>query len=341
MNYRDVTFMPSWWNERGFSFDEGFFIDENRRMRQDREMRRVLFDEYGHCGLGEKEPKLRPLMDTDLLAGEYLQAQLLGCEIEFFENALPYTKSLELDVDGLEGLSVPVLEDNAVWHLYSGQFERLINRFGRAESYIDLCGVQNLALAIRGYALFEDYYEAPQAARKTLGIACETIIAAASAISRYTPHTGIGIGVSAILGKQQPDAYLTSNCSCDMVSSQVYEEFLLPMDAELAARFRPFGIHHCGQSMENLAEAYSKLSPEFIEIGANSDIEAVLAHFPKDTRVNLRFDPVALLTKTPDEIRRAVHEMLRKAEGYPHISISSVGVDAKTDKNCVEALLIM
>jgi len=296
----DVTFHPGWWHKRGFTFEERFFLDADYRLDRDRDMRRVLFEEYGHAGMGEKDPCLRPVMDSDLLAGEYLQAQLVGCEISFYPDKLPYTHALELDDDALLCLEPPDLKEG-VWPAYDRQFKYLLERFGRVDSCIDLHGIQNLALAIRGYQLFEDYKGAPETAHTALSVAYETIAAVARAIRLYTRN--IGSGVSGAVRLHDPGIYLTSNCSCEMISLSDYRNYILPWEKKLGDEFRPFGIHHCGGSLQRLAAAYAQTDPDFIEVGAFSDIYESLACFPKSTKVNLRFSPVSLLTESPDSIR--------------------------------------
>lgn len=76
----------------------------------------------------------------------------------------------------------------------------LISRFGHVESYLDLCGVQNLAFALRGQELFIDYYENPRLAHHLLTVCTQTLIAVADRLRQYTSH--ISTGVSSILGKQ-------------------------------------------------------------------------------------------------------------------------------------------
>ena len=332
----DLTFHPGWWHKRGFSFEERFFLDANYRIERDRDMRRVLYEEYGHIGLGEKNPLPRPIMDSDLVAGEYLQAQLLGCEVSFFPDRLPYTYPMDISDEAILSLSPPDLS-KGIWTMYDRQLSVLHERFGYVESCIDLHGVQNLALAIRGIQLFEDYKESPEVARFVISIAYETIRSVARAILQYTRN--IGIGVSAAIKLHDTEIYLTSNCSCDMISESDYRRFIIQQDKKLAQEFRPFGIHHCGKTMQRLAGVYAELEPDFIEVGAYSDIPATLSCFPETTRINLRFSPVELLRNTKYEVRQAVQAMKVQASGHANTTMSVVGVDSDTPCGNIEAFV--
>lgn len=130
-------------------------------------------------------------------------------------------------------------------------------------------------------------------------------------------------GVTAIVEQTVPDCYLTSNCSVEMVSNDLYEEFLLPRDQTLAKAFPQFGIHHCGQTMEHVTDGYAKI-PElvFAEVGAGSNIKAVREKLP-NVFLNARYSPARLMEATKEEIEEEV-----KALALYGDSISCVGLDA-------------
>lgn len=332
----DITFHPVWWAQRGFSFTRRFFEDANYRMEIDREMRRVLFEEYGHVSMGDKNPLPRPLVDSDLLAGDFVQAQVMGCEIDFEEKSLPYTVSRDIEDSEIESvLSQDIIQSKA-WQVYQKQYEDLINRFGRVESYMDMHGVQNLALGLRGTQLYEDYICEPEQAIKVLQASYRCIELITKAVLQFTASTCIG--VSANVRRFDPNIYLTSNCTCEMISQDMYEEFLLPFDLQLA-QFKPFGIHHCGQTMQRLAQAYSRIKPAFIEVGAFSDIAQTLQWFTPNTMVNLRYSPRDLAVKKADEIVKDLQTMHQKAQNFEQVGISCVGVDETTPKENIERFL--
>lgn len=135
-------------------------------------------------------------------------------------------------------------------------------------------------------------------------------------------------GVTAIIRKTLPSCYLTSNCTVEMVSREFYERFLLPCDQRLADGLGCFGVHHCGATMEHVAEGYAKIRGlAFAEVGAFSDVAAVRAALP-GIPLNARYSPVRLGTAPYDEMRqeiRAMAEAGRTADGA--LSVSCVGVD--------------
>ncbi len=331
----DVTFHPSWWNRHGFGFEERFFSDPKYRIATDREMRRVLYEHFGEYGIGDKEPQPRPILDSDLLAGEYLQSQMLGCQVDFSHENLPYVHPLELSDSAAAALSAPSLENCAAWRDCANQLSWLESEYGRAECYLDCHGVQNLAMDLRGTELFMDYYDQPELARHLIAVSLETILSVSKELRHHSDS--ISVGVTSVIKRLDPNIYVTSNCTCEMISRDIYREFLQGPDRALSEVFQPFGIHHCGQSAEHLIDAYRELKPDFIEIGAGSDIEACCKD-GEEKFVNLRFSPVLLLELTAEKIREKVNKMAIEA-GSANFSFSCVGIDAATPDENTAAFL--
>ena len=100
--------------------------------------------------------------------------------------------------------------------------------------------------------------------------------------------------------------FLHSECSNTMISAGDYERFILPIDARWSQQHRPFGIHHCGKDPHRFAASYAKLPHlDFLDVGWGGDVRAVRAQLPQ-TFLNLRLDPVQLVTWTPAQIRETI-----------------------------------
>ena len=113
-----------------------------------------------------------------------------------------------------------------------------------------------------------------------------------------------------------------------MISNDLYEEFLLKYDQELADAFGNFGIHHCGKSMEHVVEGYSKVKGlTFAEVGAFSDIKTVRSHLP-GIFLNARYSPVRLMNASKEDIFSEVKYLAENGqENGQKISVSCVGID--------------
>lgn len=172
----NFIFYPMWWHRNaGICTNERFFSDPEYRIKADIYMGKLLYERFGSLGLGEKKPMPRPILDSDMLAGEYIQAQILGCKIRFSDNNLAEIICRNITNEEIEKLNIPVIQENKAWRSIMKQIKYLEIKYGYIESYIDLAGVQNLALNLRGPVLFEDYYVNEKNARKLLKV-CANVI---------------------------------------------------------------------------------------------------------------------------------------------------------------------
>ena len=335
----DITFHPSWWHKNvGIDFSQSFFDDYKYRMDCDVKMRRALYDHFGAYGIGEKDPQLRPLLGTDLLAAGYLYSELMGCDILYQPDNSPQVICRNLEVEDLDEVQVPDLNHDPVWARTQRQIDGLLHDFGRVETYINLQGIQNIALDLMGQELYLAYYTDPDDVSDLLQKITDLSIEIGRRFRALS--NDLSGGVTGIVRQVMSENYLTSNCSVEMVSNACYEEFLLPHDLRLAAEFPCFGIHHCGESMEHVCEGYSKVpNLAFAEVGAGSNIPYVREHLP-NTWLNLRYSAVNIQRETPEQIHENVQRMLKEGRAEEgKISISCVGMDVNTPEASILAFL--
>lgn len=338
----DVTFHPEWWHKHAkVSFREEFFTDPDYRIDCDIKMRKVLYEKFGDLGLGEKEPKPRPIMGSNLIASGYLFSGMMGCSIRYFESKPPEVICANMTENSIDLLDKNKILNHELWQQTLKQFETLEKKYGYVESHINLQGVQNIAFDLRGNELFIDYYENPELVKKLVEVITRMMIDTGKFItarSKVSSH-----GVTAITGLVMPDVYLTSNCTVEMISNDIYEEFLLQADNQLSQEFKPFGIHHCGKSMEHVIDGYKRVKGlKFAEVGAGSNIAAVRQALP-GVFLNLRYSPVKIKTASENEIVTDIENMAR-ATGELY-SISCVGIDSEVNDqqvknfiNCVKSI---
>ena len=187
-------------------------------------------------------------------------------------------------------------------------------------------GVQNIAMDILGQELLMEYLTNPENLNKLFRGITDCLLDIGKRLKVVS--SSISEGVTAIIGRSYPETYLTSNCSCEMISNKTYEEFLLPYDIELAEEFGSFGIHHCGASMEHVASGYSKVpNLDFLEVGAGSDVSAIRKQFP-DTFLNLRVSPVDLQNMSLTELDKHINTLVELGNNSKkRLSVSCVGID--------------
>lgn len=334
----DITFHPSWWHKHaGIDFNEDFFYNTRYRLEADQKMRKLLYDKFGDRGLGEKNPEPRPILGTDLIASGFLHSEIMGCKVRYSNENPPEVLCSRMDQEAVARICLPVLDKNIVWQKVQRQIEELTSRFGYVESHINLMGIQNIAIDLRGTDLFMDYYDNPGLAHRLLGVCTEVTIEIGKRLKSISRT--LSAGVTSIVKQTVPDAYITSNCTVDLVSIEIYKDFLLKYDKLLAAEFRPFGIHHCGRSMEHVVQGYKEVANlAFAEVGAFSDIGVVRKHLPK-THLNARYSPVKLIDARLDETAQDIARIRVDAQPERLLSLSCVGIDAQVTDEKVRGFL--
>ena len=328
----DITFHPSWWYKNAdIHFTQDFFDEPEYRMECDVRMRKALYEEYG---IGEKNPQKRPLIGSDLLAAGYLYSQIMGCDIIYQENNSPQVVCMDLDEDTIEEVEAVDLDTNKIWLATQKQIDYLLDKYGHVETHINLMGIQNIAMDLMGQELMVSYYTAPDEVEELLTKITDMSIEIGKRFKALSPN--VSAGVTAITKQTVPDCYLTSNCSVEMISNDLYEKFLLKHDQRLAKEFGNFAIHHCGQTMEHVVEGYSKI-PEltFAEVGAGSDMAAVRAALP-NVFLNARYSPARLMTASENEIFTEVDKLVKLGDNANHaISVSCVGIDGNVSDESI------
>lgn len=290
-------------------------------------MRRCLYEHFGKYGIGEEQPSPRPLIGSDLIASGYLASWLMGCDVSFTDDDAPQVLCANLSDEDVMALSVPVLEERPIWQNVASQMNELEARFGHVHTCINLMGVILVALDLRGQQLFIDFSENPDIADHLLTVCAGTIAQIGREFRLYSDE--LSSGVTSVMSKVAPKVYLTSNCSVDMISLNDYERFLLRHDIMLAQTFAPFGMHHCGKSMERVIHGYTKIPGlSFVEVGAGSDIDKIMGAISDDVVVNLRISPVALRFDDREKIEKQILHMQAMVPEH-RLSISCVGVDDK------------
>ena len=234
-------------------------------------------------------------------ASGYLLSEMLGCEIRYHADSAP-----DVVPAGHDRLAVEpeAAFRSPAFRRYERLREALKTRYGYVCGDINWSGVLNLALDLRGQELFLDMLDAPDTVRTGLQQIAAVIDCFATGVQAETGTSSIS--VNRVVRHFSRPVFLHSECSNTMISAGDYERFILPIDALWSQQHRPFGIHHCGKDPHRFAASYAKLPHlDFLDVGWGGDVRAVRAQLPQ-TFLNLRLDPVQLVTWTPAQIRETI-----------------------------------
>jgi hypothetical protein len=328
----ELVFNPNWWHKTaGISFDELFYLDAATRIRNDVIMRRVLHDRYGELGLGEADPRPRPIIGSMHVAGGLVIPALLDAPIRFDADAAPQPEPVHLTAEQIDALQLPDWQN--LWPMTQiiADMDALEMQYGYVIGDLNTDGLLNAAYHFYGQDLFTDFYKAPDRVRRFLGLIGELIAEVASYIHSRTGS--YSIAVNRMAAHLTPTPFLHENCSVQMISPKSYRELQLPIEQQLAQNLQPFGIHHCGDNLQRVVTEYAKLPLTYCEVGWGSDVTRVREALP-DVFLNMRLSPVRMLQCTPPEITADTEKLLQAAGPLEKTGVCCINLDHGTpDEN--------
>lgn len=333
----DVVFHPEWWHSHyGLDFREPFHFDPEVRVESERLMRQALHDRFGDLGLGEADAQPRPVVGPVHLAIGFVVQAMLGCRVRFSADAAPWVLCAELTDEQVWALEVPDLESAPMARQTIALMDDLEERFGYLEGDIPWDGVQNVALDLRGQQLFLDYHDNPALVHHLFDVIARTIHRVASYVQGRTGTSSISL--NRIVASIDPRLHLHSNCSVQMISQKTYERFLLPYECWLAERLQPYGIHHCGDNLEHVVDAYARVPGlAYVDVGWGSDVAACRNALP-NAFFSLRLSPARLRAQTPAQVRADVEYLLDRAGPLDKVALCCIAMDSGTPDENVRSL---
>ena len=330
----DVVLGPAWWyHHEGITFDEDFFFHPARRVEAERKMERALYERWGRFGLGAEHDADRPVVGPVHLAAGYLTPAMLGCRIQYCQDAAPQVVPAHLD-------ELSISREAAFASPAYRRFEKLLDalktRFGYLQGDVGWGGLLNTALDLRGQAFLMDLLDQPEQASGFLG-------GIAAVVERFTDRMAAAAGSTSISVNRnvrhiREPVYLHSECSHVMISVGLYGRFLLGFDVAWSRTHRPYGIHYCGADPHRYGAAFAKIPHlDFLDVGWGGDVAQLRRHLP-GTFLNVRLSPVEIVQHTPEQIRQAVRELVRQS-GNPWLTgVCCINMDQRVSDAQVTAI---
>jgi len=330
----DIVLAPAWWfANAGITFDRDFFFHPLKRVESERRMEQVLYEKWGQYGLGEHRNEDRPEVGAVHLAAGYLIQEMLGCPVEYFEDQPPQVicanrETLDLDPDA--AFASPAFKD------FSQLVEALEARYGTVCGDVNWSGILNIALDLRGQAIFTDLFDRPEPTKKFLH-------QIASVIERFMDGVESETGTSSISVNRtvrhiSPPIFLHSECSHTMISTRAYEEFLLGADLEWNGRHRPFGIHFCGEDPHRFAASFAKVPRlAFLDVGWGGDVKTLRERLP-DTFLNIRLSPVEIIDQSVDEVRDTIKRLVADSDNPWLTGVCCINMDYHVQDEKITAI---
>ncbi|HXK59072.1 MAG TPA: uroporphyrinogen decarboxylase family protein [Acidobacteriota bacterium] len=328
----EFIFNPNWWfSNYSISFDESFYLDRDARVENDFVMRQALWDRFG---FGEKPISRRPVIGSEYVAGGFIIPALLGVEIQFEERAAPAPICRYLTADEVRRLKAPDVRRTWPVNRLLADIEVLERDYGYVVGDWNTDGILNTAIHLRGYDLFTDFYDDPGLVRHLFRVIAKTMVQVAELLRKVSGTCSVSVNRSIV--HRDPAIFLHANCSLQMISPETYTKHVLPWEMFLARNLQPYGIHHCGSNLHLFAEFYSRLSPEFVDVGWGSDPGLCRKAFPH-AFLNLRLSPVRMLQLSAEEVAADARRLIAQAGDVTDIGLCCINMDYGTpDENILQ-----
>ncbi len=330
----DIVLHPSWWyHNEGMTFDEDFFFHPKKRVESERKMERILYERWGKYGFGHDHDHDIPQVGAVHLAAGFLLSAMLGCDVDYKEDAAPQVIEAHLE-------TLDIHQEEAFRSPAFTQFERLTDdlktRYGYVKGDVNWSGILNVAMDLRGQQVFMDIFDTPRQIHTFFGEIASVIEKFVTRVEKATGTTSISVNRN--VRNIPAPVYLHSECSHTMISVKDYETYLLPFDADWSQRHRPYGIHYCGADPHRYAEAFATLPYlDFLDVGWGGDLKLLRTHLPH-TFLNIRLSPVDIIHQRVEEIRETIIKCV-KDSGNPWLTgVCCINMDHQVSDEKISAI---
>ena len=330
----DIVLAPAWWfHNEGITFGEDFFYHPARRAEVERQMEKVLYERWGKYGLGQDRDKDLPVVGAVHLAAGFLLSEMLGCKVEYKEDAPPQVICRQMED---LSISAEAAFESGAYKKFDKLCESLKTKYGYLVGDVNWGGILNIALDLRGEALFMDMFDRPDDVNSFLSEIAKVIEKFTQDLQKETGSTSISVNRN--VRYLEPAVFLHSECSHTMISVEDYRKFLLTYDEQWGEKYRPFGIHFCGKDAHRYAEVFKELAQlDFLDVGWGGDVAQLRKHLP-DTFLNIRLSPVEIIDQSVDEIANTIHGLLADSSNLQLTGVCCINMDEKVADEKIGAI---
>lgn len=320
----EIGFTPKWYHQAlGIDFGEKWHTNPAYRKQSLAEMRIEIDRRFPGNQIGKHENEMPDLLTG--LFGACSIAAIYGVPIRFEADQWPVSEHVHISDEEMENLQPPDLSVNPFFLKIMEQVDWIARNEGKVFGFMNWQGVLNNAQRIRGQELFMDFYMNPEGVKNLLDCICTTMIEAAKILQQKQRDSGIDFSF-----------FTVSNCLVNMLSPELYNEFILPFDQKIAESFNTIGIHNCAWSATPYLVDYAKVPKlGYIDMGMDSDLEIAKTLFP-ETRRSIMYTPMDLANKTTEQIR---NDMEFIASKYGPCDIVAADIEFGTPDEKVRELV--
>jgi hypothetical protein len=330
----DIVLAPEWWHKNtGITFDHDFFFHPLKRVESEQRMEKELYERWGKYGLGADKDTERPEIGAVHLAAGYMLSEMLGCEVNYSENHPPAVvaanrESLEINTDAAF--------KSKVYRDFGNLTETLKAKYGYLTGDVNWGGVLNIAMDLRGDQIMMDLMMSTDEVKKYFDSIAGVIEKFTDQVKSATGTTSVS--VTRTVRHLPKPVFLHSECSHTMVSSEDYEQFIMPIDVKWSRENENFGIHYCGNDPHRYAESFAKLPKlDFLDLGWGGDVAQLRKSLP-NTFFNIRLSPVELVNMSVEEIQNTITKLVNESANSALTGVCCINMDDQVTDDKIDAI---
>ena len=211
----------------------------------------ALVDLERYAGMLESDDEVfHPLVLECWLYGVHFTDKLFGCEVSFYTD-LWWSKGLE---NPIGEMPVPDLEKNETWRQAKALALAMVNA-GTKLPFIcpQVLGAPfNQAFNLYKERLLTAFYDRPDKVKRDLGVITDTLCEMHRWYQNNVPPDQFQPSVAS--GRCQPRGFgQMCGCATQLISAQIYDEFVAPLDDMVLSMYQTGGMYHlCGAHTQHV-----------------------------------------------------------------------------------------
>lgn len=224
-----------------------------------------------------------------------------GLPVHFGRQVWPDT-TRHLSKEELGRLKPIRLEETPFVQQLLEQMDVIQERYGTIDGYLHYQGILNNAFRLMGQEIFLEMVEDPPFVRFLFDHIYETMLGLCRLVQKRQAKSGFDSSV-----------FTMANCVANMISTELYEELLLPYELRMEQEFAAYGVHTCNWDVTRFIPPLQKLTKlGYLDMGMMSDLKQVREAFPH-TRLAVLYHPNDIGKKSLDQVERDFARIRREA----------------------------
>lgn len=298
-----LGFEPQWYSNRcNVEFTRKWHKDPIYRHETLIEMKETLEQSFPSTNYWGKENYNDGMWTVSGIFGAYVIPKIYGFSLKFYSDRWPdlSPENAKLSLEQIKNLRIEDFTSSpAITEIFS-QMDTIEKERGEIPGYLNWQGVLNNALHLRGKDVFTDLHNHPEEIHHLFSVLADAMLEIAKMVQKRQRQSGFYL-----------DHFVVSNCYVNMISPEMYEEFIFPYDKKIAGEFERFGVHTCDWDVTPYLDVLSELPKVgYLDMGPMSDMKRARDKFP-ETRRAVIYHPENLHRKTFEKLREDMTEIYR------------------------------